>query len=247
MRSSVGGLAPLGDGAEGVLVERDVRVHHRLQLFLGGVAAQRLHQVVRPLQEDVALLRPDPEHVADDRHRERGGQLGDEVAFPLLAHRVDQLIADLADPADLRLHLLAGEAGVHQASTLQVRGVVHVDHLRQRPGLRADTARVGEQARVSFGGDQRLARRRGRHTVPVPEHRLIGPHPGIRRAGVARPARIEAAVEQIGLVHDRHPRAPSSERTNRKASTITQTCPDSRTCSYDRAGYRTHEGRRDGF
>ncbi|BCN82099.1 hypothetical protein RE0356_07400 [Prescottella equi] len=89
-----------------------------LQLFLGRVAAQRLHQVVRPPQEHVAFLGPDAEHVADHRHRQRCGQIGDEVALPLLAHRVDQLVADLADPPDLRLHLLAGEARVDEAPAL---------------------------------------------------------------------------------------------------------------------------------
>ena len=39
----------------------------------------------------------EPQHVGDHDQGERGGDVGDEVAGALLAHAVEDLVADLAD------------------------------------------------------------------------------------------------------------------------------------------------------
>ena len=50
-------------------------------------------QIVRPLQQLAALLGQHAEHVADHRHRQRSGDVADEVALALLANCVDQCVA----------------------------------------------------------------------------------------------------------------------------------------------------------
>ena len=48
----------------------------------------------------VAVLGRDAEHVADDRHRKRRGDVADEVAFAALADRVDDRVAQLPGSSD---------------------------------------------------------------------------------------------------------------------------------------------------
>ncbi len=57
------------------------------------VLLNKADHVVGPLEEHLPFLRSNPEHVADDRHRQRCGEIPDEVAFASLAHRVDQHVA----------------------------------------------------------------------------------------------------------------------------------------------------------
>ena len=87
MRSSVGVLLPLRDRVRAELGVLLHRVHRGDELLLGRVAALRAHHVVGPAQQIVAVFGGDAEHVADQHHRERRGDVADEVALALLAHR----------------------------------------------------------------------------------------------------------------------------------------------------------------
>ena len=102
------------------------------------------HQVVRPLQQHAALLGQHTEHVADHRHRQRGGDVADEVALTALADRVDQRVAQRVDGRLLVLHALAGEPGVDQLAPQQVCGIVHVDHVRHARLVGTNAAGAGE-------------------------------------------------------------------------------------------------------
>ena len=51
------------------------RVHRAEELLLGGVAALRAHHVVGPPQQVVAVFGRDAEHVADQDHRQRRGDV----------------------------------------------------------------------------------------------------------------------------------------------------------------------------
>ncbi len=85
---------------DGVRAERGVLGHggHRLDVLLVGCApALRADHVVGPAQQVVAVLGRDAEHVADQDHRERRGDVADEVAFAALADLVDDRVRDLTD------------------------------------------------------------------------------------------------------------------------------------------------------
>ena len=69
-------------GGEGVHGDLDIRVR--------GGAAQRAQQIVGPFEEHLAFLGTHTEHVPDDRHRQRRGQVPDEVALATFADGVDQ-------------------------------------------------------------------------------------------------------------------------------------------------------------
>ena len=85
-----------------VRAERGVllhRVHRAEELLLGRAAALRAHHVVGPAQQVVAVFGRDAEHVADQDHRQRRGDVADEVALALLADAVDDRVALVADVA----------------------------------------------------------------------------------------------------------------------------------------------------
>ena len=146
------------------------------------VLLKRTDQIVGPLQEHLALLRTHAEHVADDRHRQRRGEVPDEVALAALAHRVDQRVAQRADRGFLIFHPLAGEAGVDELAPQQMLRVVHLDHHLDAGLVGSDAAGVGEQLGIALGLDDGLIRRRGGQPVAVPEDRLVLPHPAIDAA-----------------------------------------------------------------
>ena len=154
----------------------------------------RRQHLLGPAQQPVAVLGRHAQQVADHDHRQRRGDLAHEVAAALFADCVDQL---RHDPPDLRLVILdaaLGEALVDERAPELVLRVVHVDHRRQRRGIRA---RAHARAEKSW-------RFRDRHHVLVerdppqparlvPVHGRVLAHPAEVREGIAD---VEAAIEQ---------------------------------------------------
>ena len=155
-------------------------------------------QIVRPLQQHAAILGQHAEHVPDQRHRQRGGDIADEVTLAPLADGIDQCIAQPADRRLLLRHPLTGEPGVDELAPQQVCRIVHVDHVRHPRRIGTNAAGVGEQLRIALGIDDGLIRRRADQAVAIAEHRLVGAHPPIGLA--RRPALgVEVAVGQIDI------------------------------------------------
>ena len=173
------------------------RVHQLLDGQLVDRRGQSAHQVVGPLQQLVALFGQHAEHVTDDRHRQRRGDVADEVALAALTHRVDQRVTQVLDGRHLVHDALAGEPGVDELAAQDVRRIVHVDHVGHPRLVRPDAAGGREQLRVALGVEQRLIGRRRGQSVAVAEHRLVGPHPlvGLPRIAVG----VEVAVGQIDV------------------------------------------------
>ena len=106
--------ATLHDGLHGERGIPGEGLHHRLQSGLVGGCTQTAHQIVGPLQQRRAVLRQHPEHVADHGHRQRRGEIADEVALAAFAHRIDEGVAQGVDSGGLIGHPLAGEPGVDE-------------------------------------------------------------------------------------------------------------------------------------
>src|SRR5436853_7185203 len=125
MRSS-GGLGPPGlDDLTGIGAVLREGGGGRQQLSLGHVPPLRTHHVVGPAQEVIAVVGRHAQHVADQDHGQRGRDVADEVALPLLTHAIDD---GVTYPADLSLavpHATGGESPVHELSPLPVGRVVH--------------------------------------------------------------------------------------------------------------------------
>ena len=189
--------AAFDDGLHGERGVSGEGFHHCLQGGLVGGRTQTADQVVGPLQQCCPILRQNPEHVADDGHRQRRGEVVDEVALAAFAHRIDECVAQGVDTRGLIGHPLAGEPGVHQLAPQQMRGIVHVDHVGHGGVIRSDTAGRGEQLGIAFGVEHRLIARRGGKTVAIPEHRFVRSHPAVRRPGTA--VGEEIAVGQIDV------------------------------------------------
>ena len=150
IRSSSGGFARRSAiTSQRVLRVLEPGLHRaRRQLRRRRRRGRRQH-LLGPAQQAVAVLGRHAEQVADHDHRQRRGDLAHEVAAPLLADRVDQL---RHDPPDLRLVILdaaLGEALVDERAAQLVLRVVHVDHRRQRRGIRARAHARAEQIRRS--------------------------------------------------------------------------------------------------
>ena len=130
-------------------------------------------------EEHLAFLRTHTEHVPDHRHRQRRGEVPDEIALAAFAHRVDQRVAQRNNLGLKVFHALAGEPVVDELAAQQMLRVVHLDHHLDAGLVRSDAAGVGEQLGVALGLDDGLIRRRGRQPLAVPEHRLVFPHPAV--------------------------------------------------------------------
>ena len=87
MRSSCG-LGPAGRDDRGRRSRCTRRRRRRPSCACSSVASpvERLEHVVGPAQQVGAVLGRDAEHVADHDHRQRGGDVADEVALAPLAH-----------------------------------------------------------------------------------------------------------------------------------------------------------------
>ena len=169
------------------------------------VLLKRADQVVGPLEEHLALLGTHPEHVADDRHRQRRGEIPDEVALAALAHRVDQRVAQRVDRRLKVFHAFAGEAGVDELAPQQMLRVVHLDHHLHARLVGPDAARVGEQLGLALGLD----------------HRLIGRRARPSRCGPGRPVRSRASTCRSTASHRRRRRRRSDP--HRASSSSCQT------------------------
>ena len=132
--------ATLDDGLHGERRVAGESLHHRLQCRLIGGCTQTAHQIVGPLQQCCAILRQHPEHVADDGHRQRRGEVANEIALAAFAHRIDERVAQRVDTGSLIGYPLAGEPGVHKLAPKQMCGIVHVDHVGHGRVVRSDAA-----------------------------------------------------------------------------------------------------------
>ena len=194
------------------------RVHRPEELLFGRVAALRAHHVVGPAQQVVAVFGRDAEHVADQHHRERRGDVAHEVALAPLAHPVDDRVALVADVVLAVADAAGREAAVHELAPLPVLGIVHVDHHRERTRVGPDAARVRERRRVLRRAEHRRVAREAPHVVRgVEVHGRVRAHP---RVGRVRVAGVEGAVEQVdvgsrGVGH--HASVPGRVRARRRA------------------------------
>ena len=131
-----------------------------------GIAGERAHHGVAPLEQHLAVLGREAQLVADHDQRQRGGDVPHEVALAPLADAVDDLVADRADLVLALAHPAGREAPVHELAPRPVLRVVHVDHHRDRTALGPDAAGVRERLRDP---SRRRARRRSAttpHTRP---------------------------------------------------------------------------------
>ena len=131
-----------------------------------------------------------------DRHRQRRGEVPDEVALAAFAHRVDQRVAQRNDLGLQVFHALAGETGVDELAPQQMLRIVHLDHHLDPVLVGSDAAGVREQLGIALGLDHGLIRRRGGQPVAVPKDRLVLPHPAVDGPGVAC---VESAVGQVDI------------------------------------------------
>src|SRR5437867_2219167 len=169
---------------------------------------------VRELEDAPMVGLGNTHHVADDAEGERGGHLPDEVARPLVCHRID-------DPLRLRpdrlLDLVDGagrEPGAHQLPELRVPGGVHVDHraeeLVQLGYLVGDVdavagdERLGIHARaddVGVAGQRPEAaplRHAGKFPLGVERHRTLGAQ--LREDALAVRAEPERELAELDVV-----------------------------------------------
>ena len=136
---------------DGMRAERRVfrhRVHRGHELLVGGAPALRTDEVVGPAQQIVAVFGCDAEHVADQDHRERRGDVAHEIALALLADLVDDRVGDGADLGLAGPYSTRREPLVDELAPLPVLGIVHVDHHRDRAVVRSDATRVRERGGV---------------------------------------------------------------------------------------------------
>ena len=180
----VGGLlAALFDDSHGEHAEVHERLRAHFPVDFGHLRAQGGKHVVGPLQEHAALLGEHTQHVADDGHRQRRGQIMHEVALAALTHRVNEVVTELTYRCPLVLHPLAGETGVDQLAPQQMHRIVHVDHHRHRwDDIRTDALGIGEEFGLLLGLEDSLVGRHRGQPVAIPEHWLVLPHPAVRRA-----------------------------------------------------------------
>ena len=132
MRSSCGAALRSAMTVGGVGVVLAEGVGGGRLLLLGRLGGQALEHVVGPAEQLGAVFGADSERVADHDHREGSGDVVDEVGTAPLDHGVEDLRAGLPH---LRLavpHPSRREALVDELAPLEVVGIVHVDHHRQR-------------------------------------------------------------------------------------------------------------------
>ena len=173
------------------------RVHRTEHLLLGRAAALRAHHVVGPPQQVVAVFGRDAEHVADQHHRERRGDVAHEVALAALAHPVDDRVALVADVVLVVADATGRESAVHELASLPVLGIVHLDHHRERKSVGSDPARVRERRGILRRAEHGRVAREPPHVVRgVEVHGRVRAHPGVGRVRVAG---VEGAVEQVDV------------------------------------------------
>jgi hypothetical protein len=98
----------------------------------GRVGRIELSHFGRLLLEEIAVGRRDSEQFGDDRGRQRGGELTNQIGTIVLAEVIEQLAGDFAD-ARLELRDASRrERTVDQGTQLPVSGSVHHDQKRHR-------------------------------------------------------------------------------------------------------------------
>ena len=110
----------------------------------------------------VPVLGRDAQHVADHDQGQRRGEVVAESHSPRSANGVDEVVAGRSDARRGGADPRRRERAAHEPSPLPMRGRVHVDHPRERPGLRSAPAGAREDDRVSL----RRADRRRRWRCP---------------------------------------------------------------------------------
>ena len=152
-------------------------VAHRL-FDLGTDLVAAGGEQVAPVEEGVMVALGQAHQLADQVHRQRGGDVGDHVALAPFDHPVDQL-GDLG--AEVRLVVLdatAGESGADQAASPCVLGCVEVDHRRHRALGPGALARAEGTPVAADSGDVGMRCEAPDADGVVPVDGRFGPHPG---------------------------------------------------------------------
>ena len=98
-------------------------------------------------------------------------------------------------------HAARSEAAIHELAARPMLGIVHVDHHRDRPGVRTDSARARERPGIAADGHHPRVRRDSPELVAlVVVHGRVLAHPGIR---FPRAVHVEICREQVdrGCLH----------------------------------------------
>ena len=197
----VAGIATaLLHGLGGVRVELDGGVHHVVGDVLGvvGTGDHHVGQVLQP----VVLRRIGAQHFSDERHGQRLGDVGHDVARALVDHGVHERTRDLAHMGLVGRHLARAESAGHATPLIGVRGVVAVDHRRLGLAVRTRTdGATGEQRGLALGPADVVDLGERPDSVDVAVHGLVLPDP---RQGRIRIPLIHVAIENVHL-HCRPP------------------------------------------
>ena len=203
MRSSVGFCLARLDMAGEIAGHLLDRAHH------GGVVPDaEFEDLVDPLDEEVAVIFRDAEHVGDGANRNVLGVAGRGVAFALRDEFVDQLVADRANPGLQLLHGVGRERRQQQLLRRLVLRRIGGDRRRGIDDLGPDIAHDDPARGEMLGvvGDFLYRLIGGRHVAAEKavgmNHRRCRPHGFPDRKRIFGPLRI-GMVEIVHPIGDR--------------------------------------------
>ena len=188
-------MAPtLGQQAAEVFAERMARGAAALDDLAVGVQAERIEaarDVGRPLAHRVGVLGGRAEQLADHRHRQRVGEVGDDVHRRAVLHQVEPSLDDRADARLQAVDDAAREGLADERAQARVGGRVAKDH-RTRHALGIVAVDPGEGGAEPFAAEARVAHHR--------HHLVIARHdPVALGAAVDRVFGAQAAIERVGV------------------------------------------------
>ena len=198
----VAGIVATGlHGLGGVRVELDGGVDDVVGDVLGVVGSgdHLVGQVLQP----VIFRRVGAQHLADEGHGQRLGDVGHDVARALVDDGIHERTGHLAHMGLVGRHLARAEPAGHSTPLVGVRRVVAVDHRRLRLSVRTrPDGTTGEQRGLALGPADVVDLGERPDAVDVAIDGLVVPDPG---QGRIRIPLVHVAIENVHL----HCRPPS--------------------------------------